>query len=161
MLCLEGLAGVALVEGQAEGATRLLGAAESVREAIGAALPAYFSAKLESNAAAARRPLGAARFAAAFAQGRTMTPEEAVLSVPSPPAGYPAGLSSREVQVLGLVAAGMTDAEVARKLFLSPRTVNAHLRSIYRKLGVKSRSAATRYAVEHDLVEAAAIGDIR
>jgi DNA-binding NarL/FixJ family response regulator len=149
---------VALGEGQAEGAARLLGAAEAVREAIGAALPAYFSVKLERNTAAARRALGEARFGAAFAQGRTMTPEEAVGSVPAPSAGHPAGLSGREVEVLGLVATGMTDAEVAGKLFLSPRTVNAHLRSIYRKLGVNSRSAATRYAVEHDLVEAAAAG---
>jgi predicted ATPase/DNA-binding CsgD family transcriptional regulator len=159
MLCLEGLAGVALGEGQAEGAARLLGAAEGVREAIGAALPASFRAKRERNTAAAGRPLGEARFAAAFAQGRTMTPEEAVGSVPAPPAGHPAGLSAREVEVLGLVAAGMTDAEVAGRLFLSRRTVNAHLRRIYRKLGVNSRSAATRYAVEHDLVEAAAAGD--
>jgi DNA-binding CsgD family transcriptional regulator/tetratricopeptide (TPR) repeat protein len=157
-LCLNGLAGVALGEGQAEGAARLLGAAEAVREAIGASLPVYFSAKLERNAAAARRALGEARFGAAFTQGRTMTPEGAVGSVPAPSARYPAGLSAREVEVLGLVAAGMTDAEVAGKLFLSPRTVNAHLRSIYRKLGVNSRSGATRYAVEHGLVEAAAAG---
>jgi DNA-binding NarL/FixJ family response regulator len=45
----------------------------------------------------------------------------------------------------------MTDAEAAERLFLSPRTVGQHLRSIYNKLGVSSRAAATRFAVEHGL----------
>ena len=65
---------------------------------------------------------------------------------------YPAGLSAREAEVLGLVAAGLTDAEVAGRLYVSVRTVNAHLRSIYRKAGVSSRAAATRFAAEHDLL---------
>jgi DNA-binding CsgD family transcriptional regulator len=54
--------------------------------------------------------------------------------------------------VLGLVAEGLTSARVAERLFLSPRTVNTHLTSIYRKLGVGSRSAAVRIAVERNLV---------
>jgi DNA-binding CsgD family transcriptional regulator len=53
--------------------------------------------------------------------------------------------------VLKLVAGGLTNAQVAERLFLSPRTINAHLNSIYHKLGVSSRSAATRFAIEHDL----------
>ncbi len=65
----------------------------------------------------------------------------------------PAGLSPREVQVLELVAAGMSDAQVAQKLVLSPRTVSTHLQSIYNKLGVNSRVAATRFAIEHRLVK--------
>jgi DNA-binding CsgD family transcriptional regulator len=158
MLCLEGLAGVAVCEGQPEGAARLLGAAERVREAIGAALPAHFRSRRASTAAAARRAVGDARFAAAVAEGRRMRPEQAVDGAPAPATGHPSGLTSREVDVLRLVAAGMTDAQVADKLFLSRRTVNAHLRSIYRKLGVRSRSAATRYAVEHDLVAPAPAG---
>ncbi len=63
----------------------------------------------------------------------------------------PGGLTSREVEVLGLVATGMTNAQVAQRLFLSPRTVETHLTSIYHKLGVTSRSAATRFALEHGL----------
>ncbi len=63
----------------------------------------------------------------------------------------PAGLTTREVDVLRLVAQGLTDAEVAERLFLSRRTVGTHLTSIYNKLGVSSRSAATRFAVEHGL----------
>jgi len=45
----------------------------------------------------------------------------------------------------------MTDAEVAKNLYISPRTVSQHLRSVYGKLDVSSRSAATRFAIEHNL----------
>jgi DNA-binding NarL/FixJ family response regulator len=69
-----------------------------------------------------------------------------------PRRAYPAGLTVREVEVLSLVAQGLTDGEVAERLVLSPRTVNAHLTSIYNKLGVSSRVAATRFAVEQKLV---------
>jgi DNA-binding CsgD family transcriptional regulator len=69
--------------------------------------------------------------------------------VPAPV--YPDGLSAREVEVLRLVAQGMTDRQVAEQLFLSPRTVNQHLRSIYNKLGVSSRTAATHFAVERGI----------
>jgi predicted ATPase/DNA-binding CsgD family transcriptional regulator len=62
-----------------------------------------------------------------------------------------AGLTARELDVLRLVASGMTDAQVAARLALSPRTVSTHLSSIYGKLQVNSRSAATRFAVEHRL----------
>ena len=48
-------------------------------------------------------------------------------------------------------ALGFTDAQVAKELVLSPRTVHAHLSSVYSKLGIPSRSVATRYALEHDL----------
>ena len=63
----------------------------------------------------------------------------------------PGGLTAREVEVLRLVAEGLTDAQVAERLTLSPRTVSQHLRSVYNKLGVSSRAAATRFAVEHRL----------
>ena len=72
-------------------------------------------------------------------------------SAPSVAATYPAGLSAREADVLRLVAVGLSNAEVAERLYLSPRTVDTHLRSIYNKLGVSTRSAATRFAVEHGL----------
>jgi ATP/maltotriose-dependent transcriptional regulator MalT len=72
--------------------------------------------------------------------------------LPADPAhAYPAGLSAREVEVLRLVAQGMTDRQVAEQLFLSPRTINQHLRSIYNKLGVSSRAAATHFAVERGI----------
>ena len=61
-------------------------------------------------------------------------------------------LTPRELDVLRLVAQGLTNAQVAEELVVSPRTVHAHLRSVYGKLDVNSRTAATRYALEHDLL---------
>ena len=64
----------------------------------------------------------------------------------------PSELTTRETDVLRLVAEGLTDAEVAEQLYISPRTVSQHLRSIYSKLGVSSRTQATRVAVQKQLV---------
>ncbi len=62
------------------------------------------------------------------------------------------GLSAREVEVLHWVALGLTDVQVAEQLVISPRTVTSHLSSIYNKLGVSSRAAATRKALDLRLV---------
>jgi DNA-binding NarL/FixJ family response regulator len=111
--------------------------------------------------AAVRSRLGEEGFGKAQAEGRAMDFERAVEYALSrdeqaPPTAsvqeYPGGLSAREAEVLRLVAQGMTNAQVAQELFLSPRTVNGHLNSIYHKLEVTSRSAATRFAVEHGFV---------
>jgi ATP/maltotriose-dependent transcriptional regulator MalT len=66
--------------------------------------------------------------------------------------GMPGGLSAREIEVLRLVAAGDTNREIAARLVISPHTVTRHLQNIFTKLGVSSRAAAARFAVEHDLV---------
>lgn len=63
-----------------------------------------------------------------------------------------AGLTAREIDVLRLVAEGLTDPQIASRLYLSPRTVHTHLRSIYAKLDVPSRAAAARVAVEQRLL---------
>jgi DNA-binding CsgD family transcriptional regulator/tetratricopeptide (TPR) repeat protein len=82
----------------------------------------------------------------------TLTRAEALIRLlDSRSVGNPAGLSAREMEVLRLVAQGLTDAEVAEQLFLARRTVNTHLTSIYTKLGVNNRAAATRWAVENRL----------
>jgi DNA-binding CsgD family transcriptional regulator len=62
------------------------------------------------------------------------------------------GLSRRELEVLRLVSEGQTDTEVANYLSISPRTVGQHLRSVYNKLGVSTRAAATRIAVERSML---------
>ncbi len=62
---------------------------------------------------------------------------------------YTEGLTAREVEVLRLVAQGLTYAQIAEQLIISRRTVNAHLTSIYSKLGVNGRIAATRFALDH------------
>jgi len=73
-------------------------------------------------------------------------------SVPDEHAPHLAGLTARELDVLRLVAQGMTDAEVADQLYISPRTVGQHLRSIYSKLDVRSRTEATRFAMANELI---------
>jgi DNA-binding CsgD family transcriptional regulator len=64
------------------------------------------------------------------------------------------GLSDRERTVLGAVAAGLTTAAIGRQLWISDHTVKFHLTNIYRKLGVRNRAGAVRYAIEHDLAQA-------
>jgi DNA-binding CsgD family transcriptional regulator len=60
-------------------------------------------------------------------------------------------LTNREIEVLGLVALGLTNAQIAARLFVSRRTIDQHLSSIYNRLGVSSRAAATRFAILNDL----------
>lgn len=62
------------------------------------------------------------------------------------------GLTPRENDVLGLLTQGLSSPQIAKRLAISPATVNTHIRAVYSKLGVSSRSAATRYAIENKLV---------
>jgi DNA-binding CsgD family transcriptional regulator len=61
-----------------------------------------------------------------------------------------ASLTEAELQITALVAHGLTNRQVARRLFISRHTVDYHLRAIFRKLGINSRSHVTRLAVERD-----------
>ena len=157
---LFGLGHVAASREQPARAARLWGAAEGVEEAFGIRLTplAHTSTNYEDHLAAARAGLNDEEaFSAAWSEGRTMTPEQAIEYAlePSPATPQPnntAQLSAREVEVLTLVAQGLTDSQVAERLYLSPRTVGQHLRSIYRKLGVPSRAAAAKAAVERSLI---------
>ena len=90
---------------------------------------------------------GAIEYALSEEEPSTTTPSSTPEQPSAPAPEHPGGLTSREVEVLGLVAGGMTNAQVANRLFLSPRTVQTHLNSIYHKLGVSSRTAATRFAL--------------
>jgi HD-GYP domain-containing protein (c-di-GMP phosphodiesterase class II) len=65
---------------------------------------------------------------------------------------WPAGLSDREVQVLRLFARGHTNQEIARLLWISPKTAGHHVQHIYAKVGVSTRAAAALFAMEHDLL---------
>jgi HD-GYP domain-containing protein (c-di-GMP phosphodiesterase class II)/DNA-binding CsgD family transcriptional regulator len=65
---------------------------------------------------------------------------------------WPAGLTTREVEILRLLAGGLSRREMARQLFLSEHTVRHHLEHIYNKIGVSTRVAATLFAVENDLL---------
>jgi ATP/maltotriose-dependent transcriptional regulator MalT len=167
---LEGLACVIAAEGASEQAARLFGAALALREAIGYQNTLEEDAWREPYLATARSLLGEDSWEEALAQGRAMSMAEAIeyaLSAEEPSATtlsstheqssapvpeHLGGLTSREVEVLGLVAEGLTNPQVAQRLFLSPRTVQRHLNSIYHKLGVSSRAAATPFALEHGLL---------
>jgi DNA-binding CsgD family transcriptional regulator/tetratricopeptide (TPR) repeat protein len=167
--CFEGLARVVATQGELVWAAQLWGTAEALRAGMGTPLPPVSRASYERAVAAARTQLGEQAFAAAWAEGRTMTPEQAFVAQgrttwpapvpveepsvpPMKPPTYPDGLTAREVEVLRLLAQGLTSAQIAEQLVIGVVTVNFHVRSIYSKLGVTSRAAAARYAVEHHLV---------
>ena len=168
--CLEGLAALEAAQGAPRHAARLWGAAAAQREAIGAPIYPVYQASYEQAVARARTLLGEQVFRTAWAEGRGMTPEQALAAqepatpptrnppgalqppAPTPQPTYPAGLTAREVEVLRLIAQGWTDAQIAKHLVISPRTVNRHTTSLYSKLHVSTRAAATRYALEHHLL---------
>ncbi len=62
-------------------------------------------------------------------------------------------LSPREIEILGLVATGATNQQIARALFISPNTVKTHLRNVFVKLDVESRTEATLYAIQNGMIE--------
>jgi DNA-binding NarL/FixJ family response regulator len=64
----------------------------------------------------------------------------------------PADLTTREVQVIGLLARGLQTKQIASRLDISPKTADRHIQNAYRKIGVSTRAAATLYATEHGLV---------
>ena len=153
-LVTEGLAGVATAEKMPVHAAQLFGSAETLRESIHAPLPPPLRIFYDKNLKMARAQLDDEKFARAWTEGLRMTPEAAIASFAHarPPAvSLPAGLTAREVDVLRLLSAGLTNAQIASHLVVSPTTINAHLRNIYNKLDVTSRSAATRFAIEHGL----------
>ncbi len=169
-VCLEGMASVLETQGEPTRATWLWGAAEVLRENIGAPIWPVERAPYERSVAAARNLLGARAFAAAWAEGRMMPLEQALAAqgpgkmptlisagqASTPPAKSsataPQGLTRREIDVLRLLTRGLTNIQIAEQLVISLPTVNTHVGSIYTKLGVTSRAAATRHAVEHRLV---------
>jgi ATP/maltotriose-dependent transcriptional regulator MalT len=90
----------------------------------------------------------------AEASPATLTKSPTVLPVRSTEPLFPPAyeeLTAREIEVLRLLAMGLSNKQIAGRLVLSPHTVNGHIHSIFGKLVVNSRSAATRYALEHQL----------
>jgi DNA-binding CsgD family transcriptional regulator len=159
---LEAMAALHAACRQPEPATRLWAAADALREQISAPLENVERTKNQPLMAAARKALGEVAFENAWSEGQKLTPEQALeawreqeaTSEPEPietPARL-AGLTTGEIKILRLVASGMTNVRVAEALFISRRTVEAHLRSIYRKLGVASRTEATSHAIERGLL---------
>ena len=121
--------------------------------------------KYESRLARARSVLGESGFEAAWAEGKAMTPEEAVeyalteeeyMLTATPPEETPAdeqppALTHRERQIAGLVAQGLTNRQVAAELGISERTAGNHVGRLLSKLGLRSRVQIATWAFEHRL----------
>lgn len=168
--CLEGIAEIALAQGQAAWAVRLFARAAALRTSdtyqntIGIEQSLY-----ERLLSKAKTRLGEETFAALWLEGRNMTTEQvlteqglevtppgtfpvAPFRISTPSTLPPAGLTRREFEVLRLVAKGLTNAQIAESLIISLTTVNSYLSSIYSKLGVSSRLGAMRYVIDRHLL---------
>lgn len=150
---LEDLAGVLASSDRAEVSAKLLGASESLRDAFGFARSVSLQAAV---GVAARERLGSDAFEAAWSKGRAMTAEEAValaLGRTAPArverAQRPAGLTGREVQIVLDIARGLTNRQIAEKLGISERTVDAHVQNIRNKLGMERRAQIAAWASAH------------
>ncbi|GIU95306.1 MAG: DNA-binding response regulator [Gaiellaceae bacterium] len=90
-------------------------------------------------------------------EGNVRTPVGGTES--EPPQVKSLGLTERELTILGALARGLSNDEIAKELWVAPQTVKFHLTNIYRKLGVKNRTEATRLAYQHGLVESPLYAD--
>ncbi|MBA2753996.1 MAG: tetratricopeptide repeat protein [Chloroflexia bacterium] len=161
---MEGLARLGAATGPPSAATKVFGAASALRELTHVALSPNELAYLEPSLTALRRALGPDGFATAWERGRTLSTDEAIgealalaaLTTTRPTAGaeqLPSrhGLTAREVEILRLLAAGLGNAEIGERLFISPSTVARHVANIFTKLDVDSRGKAAAYAHRHGL----------
>ena len=158
--CVEGIASVGALLDRGPEAARLFGAAARHRERIKAPLPEPELAVFRPILEAIRASLGADDFANHQADGQALDLQETVAAalalaaeMATLPSSTAAALSAREIEVLRLIATGLTNAEAADRLFLSRRTVDAHMRRIYDKLHLDSRHAVIRFAVEQGLAQ--------
>lgn len=153
---LEGLA----AQGMPEQAALLWGSAEALREAIGAPMYPVDRVWYEQAQRLARATLGEQAYVSAWEEGRGMTAEQALATqlsatqqeAPlSPSSSTPVRLTRREQEVLHWLTRGLTNPQIAEQLVVSVPTVTTHVASIFNKLDVTSRIAATRYEIEHNL----------
>jgi DNA-binding NarL/FixJ family response regulator len=142
-------------------AARLFGTASVLRSAIGVPLLQAFRQHLNQAILTTQEALGS-RFEVHHSEGRAMGFEAALeyaRSAPEPIKSEPVlernvltDLTPRELEVLRLLARGDTNKEIAGDLGMSPTTVHSHVRSIFSKLNVSTRTAATRLALEQGLI---------
>lgn len=158
-LSLIGLAGVCCQQNQPELAAKLIGAAQQRLALTGTRLEQSDLADHQRIVAAVEVQLGKAHFLALSALGQHSDLDELLKEIAvyeqdqlPEPAKPTFGLTARESEVLALLAEGLTNAQIAEQLTISPYTVNIHIRSIFGKLGVTTRAAATRRALESHLV---------
>jgi DNA-binding CsgD family transcriptional regulator len=150
--CLAYVAGDA---GNSREAARLFGAADAARRQTGVARFKVLDADHEVRLEAVRDSLGEGDFRAAWDEGAALTIEEGIAYVrrgraerKRPSKGW-ASLTPTELDVVRLACEGLGNKEIATRLFVSPRTVQAHLSHIYSKLGVSSRVQLAQEANRH------------
>jgi DNA-binding CsgD family transcriptional regulator len=150
--CLGTLAGEA---GSHREAARLFGAAHGIRQGIGAVRFKIDDAGYEVSVAMLRNTLGQDDFDSAWDEGAALSTEEAIAYAQRgrgqrkrPTSGW-ASLTPTELDVVRLVSEGLTNNDVATRLFISPRTVQTHLTHVYTKLGLTSRVQLVQEAARH------------
>jgi predicted ATPase/DNA-binding CsgD family transcriptional regulator len=154
---LETLAWMTAGRGAHERAAMLLGCAEQVRQASGMPFQELYQRQQhDESVALTTRALGQDAFDAAYQRGLAMPVDDALgiattSTQQQPPKPKPAGrgtasqLTRREREIAGLIAEELTTREIATRLFLSERTVEAHVTHMFDKLGVNSRAQLTRW----------------
>jgi non-specific serine/threonine protein kinase len=158
---LEGIASICCARGQPVRATWLLGAAETVRDAIGVPVSTDYRAVYEYSLETVRASLDGERFTAAWAEGRAMMPEQAIryaladeqstLRELTAPGEQVPILTARQRQVAALVARGLTNREIAAELVIAEGTAANHVGHILSKLGLRSRAQLAAWAVDQKL----------
>lgn len=150
-------------------AVRIFAASEALYRVIGHRVALEERQEIDDHLARLRARLPEGQFAENWSAGEAMPPAEVGLYIqetidlamretsraaPAEPEKHlPYGLTAREIEVLDLVAGGMTDAQAAARLVISRRTVSTHMTSIFNKLGVSSRLAAVRLALDQKIIE--------
>jgi ATP/maltotriose-dependent transcriptional regulator MalT len=154
---LEALAGLAAVAESHAEAGRLFGAAEALRESIGSVRFPVDRETYENDIAVVREGLTDEEFQRAWEEGRAMSMEEAVAYASRgrgerkrPSAGW-ASLTPSELQVVRLVAEGLSNPRIGERLFISRRTVQTHLQHVFTKLGVTSRAELAAQATRKQI----------
>ena len=153
---LEALAGLASLGGGHLQAARLFGAAEAARTAYGFARPVVDQEQYEADLSRTRNA-SAEVFDRAWAEGAAMSLEEAVAYATRgrgarkrPPTGW-ASLTPTELEVVRRVAEGLTNPQIAERLFVSRSTVKVHLGHIFAKLGISTRAELAALATKRAL----------
>jgi DNA-binding CsgD family transcriptional regulator len=136
-------------------ATRLFGAAHAARQRMGAVRFKVYDAGYEASVAALRNAMGENDFESAWAEGAALSTVEAMAYAQRgrgqrkrPASGW-ASLTPAERDVVRLVSEGLANKDIATRLFVSPRTVQAHLTHVYSKLGLTSRVQLVQEAARH------------
>ena len=152
---LECLADLAAAAGSHREAARLFAAADAARQRSGEVRFKVLDADYKASVAALREAMGDEDFDSAWAEGAALSTEDAIAYAQRgrgerkrPTSGW-ASLTPTERDVVRLVSEGLANNDIATRLFVSPRTVQAHLTHVYTKLGLSSRVQLAQEAARH------------